>query len=190
MAVEMKYGDYIRGGLDIVKANLVPSCLLLLIIIVTGFVPILGTFIAQIWVVNFMAAVKAAKHEGKPIEIGSYFNFDNAVDKLVAPAIHLILSGLCFLIMPLTMWAAPIIADKPGTPFMSALKASMAFGKANYVSSLIFGFIIGILVILSLILCVLPAFVMIPVAQAAIFLAYDSHRSAIEAAAAEGGVKL
>lgn len=189
MAVTLRYGDYLKGGLDVVKANLVPSIVLVVCCIAAGIIPVIGMFVGQIFVVNFLAAVKANK-QGKPIEIGAFFNFDNAVDKLLAPAIHILAASFCFLLGPLFMWAPMIIADKPGTPFVSAIKASIQFGKANYVPSLIFGFICGILIVISMILCVLPLFITIPMVQAALFLAYDEHRSAIEAAAAEGGVKL
>jgi uncharacterized membrane protein len=193
VAVQMKYGDYIKGGLDIVKANLVPS----IVLPVLMCVPLVG-LAGPIFIVNYMAAVKAAKHEGKPMEIGLFFNFENAVDKWVGLFLCGLLTqiGMMLLFIPglivagVTFFTAPILADKPGTPFMSAIKASVAFGKANLVPMILVALVLGIFQMLGVIACFVGMFITMPVAVAGAYLAYEDHKSAVEAAAATDGVKL
>lgn len=185
MAVQMRFGDYVKDGFEIVKANLVPSVVFTLLL----FIPIVSLG-GPIWIVNFMAAVKAAKHEGKPIQIGDLFNFENAVDKWVGPFIAS-LGFMCCIIPGMILAFTPcIIADKPGTPFMSAVKAALSFGKANIVPMILLMLVAMVVIMIGEILCVVPVLVAFPVAQAAIFLAYEDHKAAVEAAAAEGGVQI
>lgn len=193
MAVQMKYGDYVKGGLDIVKANLVPSIVLPLLM----FVPLVS-LAGPIFIVNYMAAVKAAKHEGKPMEIGLFFNFENAVDKWVGLFLCGVLTqiGMMLFVIPgiliagVTFFTAPILADKPGTPFMSAIKASVAFGKANIVPMILLAIVLGIVQMAGMIALCVGIFITMPVAVAGAYLAYEDHKSAVEAAAATDGVKL
>jgi hypothetical protein len=193
MAVQMRYGDYIKGGLDIVKANIVPSIVLVLLM----GLPIISLG-GPIWIVNYLAAVKRAKHEGKPIEIGDLFNFENAVDKWVG----LFIVGVCvgignmlfvipgIIAMGLFYFTAPILADKPGTPFMSAIKGALAFGKGNLVPSIILAFVMGLVSFLGVIACFLGVFITLPMSLAGGYLAYEDHKAAVEAAAAADGVQL
>lgn len=185
MAVQMRYGDYVKGGFEIVKANLVPSVVYALLL----FIPIVSLG-GPIWTVNFMACVKAAKHEGKPIQIGDLFNFENAVDKWVGGFI-MGLGFMCCIVPGMLLAFIPaIIADKPGTPFMNAVKGALAFGKANIVPMIMLMLVAMVVIVIGEILCVVPVLVALPTAQAAIFLAYEDHKSAVEAAAAEGGVQI
>ncbi len=194
MAVQMRYGDYIKEGFEIVKANIVPSIVLMLIPII----PIVGGFIQMIAIVNFMAAVKAAKHEGKPIQIGDLFNFENVADKLLGPLIVGILVGIgmgCLVIPGIVLlgifyFVAPTIADRPGTPFVAAIKANLAFGKGNILPLLLLAIVNGLVVFAGVLACGLGVFITGPVAFAATYLAYEDHKSTLEAAAAEGGVQL
>lgn len=193
MAVQMRYGDYIKGGLEIVKANLVPSVVFALCM----FIPIVS-LASPIFMVNYMAMVKAAKHEGKPMEIGGLFNFENAVDKWVG----VFLAGLCIgignacFVIPgiiaagIFYFVGPILADKPGTPFVNALKGSLQFGKANLVPMIILAFVMGLVAFVGAIACGVGLLVTLPISMAGGFLAYEDHRSAVEAAAAEGGVQI
>lgn len=195
MAAEMKYGDYISGGWGIVKANLVMAAVCLLVMGIVGSI----TFgiLMPLLMVNFMSMIKAAKQEGKPIDIGGLFNFDNAVDKIVAPFIvgflaflgnFCIVGGL--IVGGLFFFTVPILADKPGTPWMNALKGSLAFGKANLVPSILLALVVGIVGGLGTIACYVGIFVTAPIAIAAQWLAYEDHKSAIESAAAAEGVQL
>ena len=183
MAVQMRYGDYIKGGWEIVKANLGASIVATLCI---GLIPIAGLVV----LINFLAGVKAAKHQGKPIAIGDLFNFENAVDKIVGPLIVGVGFMCCFVPGALMYFALPILADKPGTPFLSAVKGGLAFGKANLVPMILLVFILGLVGGLGSIACYVGMFITQPVALAAAFLAYEDHKAAVEAAAAEGGVQL
>jgi uncharacterized membrane protein len=193
MAVQMRYGDYIKGGFEIVKANLVPSIVFALLL----GLPIVS-LAGPIFMVNFLAAVKAAKHEGKPIQIGDLFNFENAVDKWVGPFIVAICIGIgnmCFVIPGILLagilyFTAPILADKPGTPFLNAIKGAASFGKANMVPCVLLAFVLGLVAFLGVIGCGVGILITLPTSMAAGFLAYEDHRSAIEAAAADGGVQI
>ena len=55
MAVEMKFGDHIKGGVEVFTGNLVPS----IVALVLMMVPILGIFVA----INWLAGIKAFKAE-------------------------------------------------------------------------------------------------------------------------------
>jgi uncharacterized membrane protein len=190
MAAEMKYGDYIGGGWNIVKANLVPSIVAALAMIIP--------FVGLIVMVNYMAAVKAAKHEGKPIEIGALFNFENAVDKILGPLVFgiiVMIASMCFVLPGIAAagvfyFSIPILADKPGTPWMNAIKAGMAFGKANLVPCILVSLVLGIVAGLGQIACGVGMLITLPIGLAAHFLAYEDHKAAIEAAAAQGGVQI
>jgi uncharacterized membrane protein len=185
MAVQMNLGNYIKGGLEIVKANIVPSIVYALLM----FIPVLNLG-GPIWLANFMAGVKAAKHDGKPMQIGDLFNFENAVDKWVGGFCVGIGFALCFIPGMLLLFTTPIIADKPGTPFINALKAAFNFGKANIVPMIMLAIAAAVVIIIGEILCIVPVLIAMPIAQAAIFLAYDEHKAAVAAAAAEGGVQI
>lgn len=181
MAVEIKFVDHIKEGLNVFTSNLVPSLVALLLMCV----PILQIFV----IINYMGAVKAFKEGGKAIEIGDLLKFDNAVNHLIgAIVLGVVLSiGFTLCVIPglviaiLTYFFLPILADKPETPWADALKASLAFGKQNAVPSFIL-----------MILCGLTGmfFVTMPIGLAAHMLAYLAHKSDIAAAAAEGGITL
>jgi uncharacterized membrane protein len=193
MAAEMRYGDYIKGGLDIVKANIVPSVVLMLLPII----PFVG-LVMPIFVVNYLAGVKAAKHQGKPIALGDLFNFENAVDKWVG----LFIAGLCIgignmlFVIPGIIAAGffyfvpMILADKPGTPFMNAIKGSISFAKANAVPCILVAFIMGLVGALGMVACGIGMLITMPISLAAGYLCYEDHKAGIEAAAAQGGVQL
>jgi len=192
MAVQMRYGDYVKEGFEVVKANIAPSAVLVLLM----GMPIIS-LAGPIFLVNYMAAVKSARTEGKPIEIGALFNFENALDKwlgLFLCGVAIGLGNLCviggIIAAGLLFFTAPILADKPGTPFISAIKASFTFAKGNLVPMIILAFLIGIVQMLGVFACVIGIFVTLPIGFAATFIAYEDHKAAIEAAAAEGGVQL
>ncbi|MCO5165026.1 MAG: hypothetical protein M9894_01495 [Planctomycetes bacterium] len=189
MAAQMRYGDYIKGGLDVFKANLVPS----IVAVVCTMIPFVGLLV----MVNYMAGVKAAKHDGKPIQIGDLFNFENAVDKIVGPFLVMVLVqiGASIFVIPgliiggLFVFVSPILADRPGTNFLDAMKASLHFAKGNLVPCILLQLVMGIVMMVGFMCCV-GAFVTMPIALAGTFLAYEDHKSAVQAAAAEGGVQL
>jgi len=178
----MRYGDYIKDSFDVFKANPaagIVSCLAMIIPIVNLVV-----------IINYMGMVKAAKAEGKPMEIGQLFDFEHAVDKIVGPLLVGIVGSCCFLLAFVLAFTMPILADKPGTPFMSAIKAAFAFGKGNFVPLTILSIILGVVNMLGNLACGIGVLVTFPVCIGALFLAYDDNRAAVEAAAAEGGITL
>ncbi|MEZ6187211.1 MAG: hypothetical protein R3F62_19640 [Planctomycetota bacterium] len=214
MAVEIKFGDHIKESLEICKANLVPTLLTPLIAAIAGIVVMLPAIIVQmvvdptigsllsiplnivaagvngIFMINFMAAVKAAKHEGKAIAIGDILNFENAAGKALTQIGVTI--GFIFCCIPgvILFFAPAIVADKPGTSPAQALKAALAFGKGNIVPMLILLIVFIVLVIVGQLACGVGVLFTLPLAQGMVFLAYDAHKASVEAAAAEGGVQL
>lgn len=178
----MQYGDYIKDSFDVFKANPAAGIVATLALII----PIVNLLV----IVNYMEMVKSAKHEGKPMEIGQLFNFDHAVDRIVAPLIVGLVSACCFLIGFVLLFTLPILADKPGTPFMTSIKAAFAYGKANFVPLAILAVILGVVNMIGNLACGIGALVTTPVCLGAMFLAYDDNRAAVEAAAAEGGITL
>jgi len=214
VAVEIKFGDRVKEGVEICKANLVPTILMPLIAGLAGMLVVAPAIVVQmvvdptigailqiplsfasmavqgIFVINWMAAIKAAKHEGKKIEIGDLLNFENAVGK----GLTYMLAGLGFVFccIPgiMLLFAAPIMADKPGTGVGDVLKAAFAFGKGNIVPLLILFIVMIVLIIIGEIACGVGVLFTAPLAQATVFLAYDTHKASVEAAAAEAGVTL
>jgi uncharacterized membrane protein len=181
MAVEFKYGDYIKGGVEIFKANLVPS----LVATLCMCIPIVGVQVQ----INFLKAVKENKANGKPIDIGGLFDFTNVVNNIIAVIIWAI-SGYCCLVPMLVLgMVTPILADHPGIGFMDAIKASLAFGKQNLVPMIILMLVIGIFVSIGS-FCFVGIFATLPIGLAAHWLAYEEHKATIHAAAAEAGITL
>ncbi len=189
MAVEYKYGDYIKGGWELVKANLVPSIVMSAIILV-GSNFLIGAILGPQLIVNYLKGIKEAKASGKPIEIGALFNFDNFVNNFVGLIIAGVFAMCCGLPFALVYFTAPILADHPGTGFMDAVKGALAFGKQNFVPNLILMIILGIVGNLGIVACVVGIFVTFPIVLAAQWLAYEEHKAAIHAAAAEAGITL
>ena len=126
----------------------------------------------------------------REIAAWALFDFANFVNNFVAMIIVGVLNSCCFLLGPLFLFVPCILADHPGVGFMDAIKASLAFGKANFVPSLIFMLVCGVVIIVAEIACVLPVLIAIPIVLAGIWLAYVDHRAAIHAAAAEAGITL
>src|SRR5436190_12330974 len=110
MAVEYKYGDYIRGGIEIFKANLVPSIVATLCMCI----PIVGMQVQ----INFFKAVKEAKANGKPIEIGAMFDFTNVVNNIIALFIWVLSVYCCLVPFYILLFIPCILADHPGVSFM------------------------------------------------------------------------
>jgi hypothetical protein len=185
MAVELDYKSAIEEAFDVVKANLGPS----LAVGVISIVPPLS-LVAPLVVVNFLVAVKQARKSGRPIEYGDLFNTENLADKWVGTFLAGFAYTLCFFPGALFMFAPCILADRPGTPFVRALKAAFAFGKANLAGCLMLSVVCVVLILLAQVVCLLPVLFALPTAHAAIFIVYEEHHTEVEAAAAEAGVQL
>jgi hypothetical protein len=208
MAVHtFRHFDYVKEGINVVKANLGPSVVAML-----GMcIPVANACV----MVNYMKAVGDAKKSGRPIEIGPLFKFDNLVQNFIALLVRAILGCCCFVLGALLLFAMPIMADKPGTDAVNALKGAFAFGKQNLAGAIVLwlalalvpivvivpivilmivaGFIPMVGWILSLVLALLmfaALLVVMPIHMAAQYLAYDDARAAVEASAAEAGVRL
>ena len=210
MAVEMKYGDYIKAAVDVVKANLVPAAVagvlmnlstvitlvaqvlavVLPVLALVGLLALPVAIVQGVFIVNWMRAVKAAKHEGKPIQIADLLNFENVVDKVITGLAFGIGLMCCCVPGALIAFGPCILADRPGTSFMNAIKAALSFGKQNLVPMLLLTIICMVVAFSGSIACLIGLFITGPIGMGALYLAYEEHRSALEAAAAEGGVAL
>lgn len=210
MAVEMKLGDYIKASVDIVKANLPGAAVAGLLMNLATAISIVGqvgafvfpplgliallaipvALVQGVFVINYMRAVKQAKHEAKPIAVGDILNFENIVDKVVGGFAWGLGFACCCIPGVLILFTPCILADRPGTSFMNAIKAALAFGKANLVPSLLLALVCLILAYAGSIACLVGMFITGPIGMGAIYLAYEEHKIAVEAAAAEGGVAL
>lgn len=210
MPVEMKLGDYIKASVDIVKANLVPAAIAGVLMNLSTAIAVVaqaGAFVFPpiglvgllalplalvqgVFVINYMRAVKQAKNEAKPIAVGDILNFENVVDKVIGGLVWFIGFACCCIPGVLILFTPCILADRPGTSFLNAIKAALAFGKANLVPSLILAVVCLLLGFAGSILCLVGLFITSPIGMGAIYLAYESHKTAVEAAAAEGGVAL
>ena len=182
MPVKMRLSDYVQESFQIFKASPLTS-------IVCGLlagVPFLGSIV----VVNYLTCVKKARVEGGSIKLEDLLNFDHFVDKFVG---HLLVwIGFCFCFIPglLIFFALPILADKPETPFMDAIKGSFAFSKGNIVPLLILAITMSFVGSVGILACGFGMLVTIPMSWTILFLAYDDHRDAVTAAAVESGVAL
>lgn len=163
MAVEMKFGDYVKGGVEVFTKNVVP-CIVFWVVLL---IPVVGWVAA----VNYMAAVKAFKTEQKPIDIGALFDFGGLVDKIVTVILMAIGFQIFFIPGCLIAFGPCIVADKPGTPFMKAVMGALNFSLKNLVPMIICGIVCGI------------ASIVAPIGMAAFMLAYLDHKDAVAAAA-------
>jgi hypothetical protein len=179
--IELDYKSCLKEGCNVVLANLAPS----LVFGLCSFVPILG----QVALVNYLKGVKAARRDGKQIEIGELFRLDDVVDKVVVPLG--VLAALLVFFVPgaLIVFAPCLVADK-GTSFDRALPAAFAFGLAHPRSSVVLTGLATLVVIASILCLVVPALVVVPAVHAAVFVAFEQHKSAIEVAAATAGIEL
>lgn len=212
------FGDLVKGGLGVVKANLVPS---LLVSALPTFMAVLGIglnvggqlglipgTIAMIaglamsvlsllmllamplLVTNYMAGVKEFQASGKPISIGDLLKFNDIVNRYITIFLVSVSVMCCFVPVLLTCWAVPIIVDKPGIGFMNAIKAAIAFGKKNIVQTLILMIVLGVVNFIGQLACGIGVFITLPAVQAAFFIAYELKRDEVAAAAAESGISL
>jgi hypothetical protein len=210
------FGDLVKGGLGIVKANLIPSLALagpfvFLVVLILGlqfggrFLPnfilslvgiIMGlaglaVSIGQpILTFNYLAGVREYQATGKPIGLFSLISFSNIVQRVLTGILVGVSMICCYVPVLLTCWAIPIIIDKPEVGFMNAIKASVAYGKKNIVNTLILLIVLGIVNTIGQMLCGVGMLITMPTALAAFYLAYDLKKGEIAAAAAEAGIAL
>ncbi len=195
MAVhQFRYADYLKGGFGLVKTNLVPCAVGA---VVMG-IPLVGLVLGPTVAVNLMRGFKESRASGKPIEIGDLFKLDNLVPNLIAGILNWLGFLCCCIPGVLVMFSLPIMAEKPGTDPMNAVKGAFAFGKQNIVGLLILAFafwlvsFLGLLpliilnVVLSFVhrlagLLVMPLFlavslVLTPLLLAALWLAFEDAK--------------
>jgi len=190
MAVEMKYGDYVKGGWDLIKSNLVPAIVTMVVMVVCCIIPVVGAFLAMHFQVVFLKLLKENKESGKAIEIGQIFNFDNIVNNILAMFIAGLFGICCFFPYGLVIFTPCLLADRPGIGFMDAVKGAFAFGKQNILPSIILAAIMLVLLIVGEIALLIGVFITMPIWWGALWCAYLDQKAAIHAAAAEAGITL
>jgi hypothetical protein len=195
-----KHADYIKGGLNTFKANLVPGIMAGIL----GLIPVLGASV----LVNYLRALK----EKRTPTVGDLFKMDNLVGNFIAQIVSALGFCCCWVPGAMMIFTMPIMADKPGCQALNAVKGAFAFGKANIVGVIILLIAVGIVgaiimlpfmvvnFVLGFIASWLPLLFMPVVLGAAgvimaltytmIWTAYEDARAQVEASAAEGGVSL
>ena len=204
------FGDLIKGGITIARANLVgilcaalPGVAIGIVFAVVqfaaGFLPAIVALVLMLALAvaaaavnavvmfNLLAAVRRYQLEGTPITLGSYLRFDDLVPRLICLFI-VGLSSICCYIPPIFLaFSLPLLVDKPQLGFVGALKTSFAFTKKNLVPTLILLIVCGITASLGSLACGVGGLFTMPVAVAAFWLAYECKRADFDAAAAEAG---
>jgi hypothetical protein len=208
MAQEFKNMDYIKESINFVKGNLIPCA-------VAGIgsgIPVIGGSV----LVNYLRKKKEAGSSGAALKIGDLFNFENLVGNFLA-SLSMFGFSCCFVPGCLLIFTMPIMADKPGTEWLNAIKASFNFGKANLVPMIIMTImcmlvamlpVIPLIIIMVVLGMILPGILMLilnlvvlllmlgwmsiamPIVWGAIFNAYNDAKAGVAAAAAEAGVTL
>lgn len=213
-------GDCLKGGLSIVKANLIPSMLLsapLVLLMVFSLIMNIGARVLPASVMSILGLVamivslvmslvllfggpqlftsyirgcREYQINGTKMSIGMYFRMDDLVSRYICAFVSGCLAWCFGISIILFGWSLPILADYPGTPFVNALKASLAFAKKNIVPTIILLIAIGILNFIGGLCCYLGQVITMPAGMAAIWLAYECKREEVKAAAAEAGIAL
>ncbi|MEZ6189473.1 MAG: hypothetical protein R3F62_31295 [Planctomycetota bacterium] len=207
------FGDLVKGGLTIVKANLIPSLaifapnflLVILQILMTTVIPtsMLGIFslvflglalvvmvIMPQLVCNYMAAVKEFQATGRKISIGDLMKFNDIVQRYITMFIVGVCFCLCYIPGMIVCMGMPLIVDRPEVGFMNAFKAGLAYGKRNIVPNILLCIVGGIVYVLGFIACGFGALITFPTFVCYMWLAYSLKKGEIEAAAAEDGIQL
>lgn len=213
-------GDILKGGLGIVKANLIPSVIIaapmvLMMVISLGlsfgarFLPaaiiqlaglitmILSLVLFLVYglggpqiMSNYIKGVREYQTNGTKMSIGMYFRMEDLVPRYIC-AIVMGVANMCFGAgFILFGFSLPILADYPGTPFANALKASLAYTKKNIVPMIILLIGIFILNFIGSLCCYVGVLITGPACLAALYLAYEVKREEVKAAAAAEGIIL
>jgi UPF0716 family protein affecting phage T7 exclusion len=170
MAEQKGVGDYIKGGVDIYKANFAP----LFVASLLAWVPGVQT--------NALAQILRFRANGQSMDIGGLFDFENVVHKFLSSMLGV------FPILPLH--SMPLLAEHPGLSFVDSWKAGWAFGK-NEIGGVIILLIAAVAVALSgLIGCCIGVVFTMPLLLPIMAVAYEDKREAILAAAKEAGIEL
>ncbi len=172
----MKIGDRLSAAWPITKAHLVPFAIALVVAILVGIVAavtVIGTFVifGPITCGMFSMCLKAAR--GQKPELGdlfSKFNGDTIIYGLIAMAPSL--TGIGSLVTPGLLWGLWFMADKP-MPWKDALNRNIEMLKKDWVTTLVFPFLIYLIGSLGSIACCIGIFVTYPLSLIAWALEYN-----------------
>jgi hypothetical protein len=214
------FGDLIKGGLRIALANKMASLALFfpivimvilqivvnvgvqvglpnavmgiiaLVAMIFGLVCMLYSLAMPQLMCNYMAGVKEYQASGTTFGIGQLIKFENLVPRYLT-MIGVGVGFMCCVIPGMLLFmAVPLIVDRPNTPFVDALKGSLAWSKKNIVPLLILFIVCGIVNFIGQLLCGVGLLITQPTVVCAMWLAYALKRDEIKAAAAEAGINL
>ncbi len=209
------FGDLIKGGIAIARANLMPSLvafslpvlMIVLNILVNVLAQVIGSVAAilglvmlilfpivmlamPLMVANYMAGVKQYQETGQTFGIGALFNFQDIVPRYLTMFLVGI-TGICCGIPPIFLsFALPIVIDNPSVGPVNAIKGVIPWVKKNLVAQLLVSIVLGVVAGLGGILCGVGLAFTYPAMCAAFYLAYSLKRDEIRAAAAAEGIQL
>ena len=193
------FKDLVMGGLSIMKANLIPSLILVgpafaLIIlgIILGFVSpmlsmvaLLGNlYMLTLWITlpNYLIGVRKFQETGQAMGIGDLLSFADIVPKIKA----MVCGALGNMVFGLGSFALYLQLENPAASPVDCIKLGYKFGIKNLVPVIILGFILGFVGMGFL----LGAAIGMPIAICAHYLAYTIKKDELAALAAAEGINL
>ena len=209
-AAGIPFGEAIKGGIAVAKANLVPSLAVLaptvafsilqtvlgmllassIVSLLLSVVSLGVSLLTALMVANYVGGVRTFQQTGAPLAIGDLFKFDDAVGKVVVQLVIGLGCMCCAVPGFLLSFALPIYVDRPSVGIGGALKAALAWSKKNLVPVVILMILLGILSGLGGLACGVGVLFTMPAALAAHWLVYECKRAEFVAAASEAGVDL
>lgn len=199
------FGDLVKGGFSLFKANLVPSLLLfgpfiglilvgiLVASLISGTIGSLIILVAQLtllslWITlpNYMLGLKTFQETGQAMTIKSLLDFSNLPLKIKA----MIASAVGNWLLGLGSFAFYVQLEHPNAGLMDAIKLGYKYGFKNLVPMIILGIVLGIVAQVSFMLIGIGGVVGVPVALCAHHLAWGLKRGDVVALAQAEGISL
>jgi uncharacterized membrane protein len=186
--------DYFKQGWEIVKPNIGPW--IILVIVLGAVSSVTGGLGMLILMPNAYRVVRKARAENAGPELGGLFNFDRIGDDLVAMLLQMVANMVGMLICCVGMIATgvlfswvPFLLAEDRYKGMASLKASMAHAKQNFGKIIVFMLIAMVVNTIGMLVCYVGLFVTMPVTLVAQWLFYEANRDEILRAAQEAGVE-
>lgn len=168
--------------------------------------------VGGVFVVNWLAAVKGNSARGEAVELGPLLDVDNAFEKAQGSFLLLVSAVICSaigalfgvlgiglsiggavgtaILGSLVAFAYALMADKPGMPFLTALRGAAVFAKVDPGLLLKLTGASVLLFFLGALPLGLGLPIALPIASGAYYLAFNRLRPDVEAAAAAAGIEL
>lgn len=167
----MRIGEFLGNGWAIVKENLVAYAIATLLMgVISGCS--LYILMGPMYLGMFTMCLKGARKE--KVEIGDVFaGFQNIGDSIILGLILLVAgcTGVGTLLLPGFTWSYLFMSDKK-MGFKAALEANVEMIKKDWVTTLVFPWVVMFIAGLGVIACCVGIFVTAPVGMMAITLFY------------------